>query len=218
MNAKATAAAGEFDDENNKDKKREYRDRPEVRERQREHHKNRKQDLTSNEIDDLCKEMANLVSQINENMKRIGEICVQIIDSAPDGREQLQKRLPRLGAAMLRRFEAVGRGSLHPKLGPGTPYHYAGMVGKMPLDVQEHLVTGGAVSLLTASGDELMVTLDSMQADQARQVFASDHVRTLAEQRALIEADIAKLESRKKRAPAATPNDFIDRQELQRKR
>ena len=156
--------------------------------------------LTTSEIVAILQDIRERMVSVVEQVEAIGASIVLIIDKSPEGRKTLQKHLPELNSVMVRKFEAVGRGTMHPLLGPGSPFNYSMKVGSMPMDAQKNLVEGGKILLLTDTGN-LRVGLAEMQPLQVKQLFAADHIRTLPEQRAYIEADRYKANKKKRPSP-----------------
>lgn len=112
------------------------------------------------------------------------QIYVAAIDASPEQAEDFRESLADIirDNAVWARLEMVGRGYLYDRLlyaGGGT---YRALVA-LPLSTQKLAVDSG-VEVLVAGGDTLRLKAHEMTKLQRDQVFAKDHVRSLAEQRA----------------------------------
>jgi hypothetical protein len=137
--------------------------------------------------DALIKEFANLYQQGIQAWTRAGEIIVKLVDADPHAFEWIIAEYPDFNPTILSRFEKIGRKLVHPKLflssAPGTK-----KLQSLPYSVQERLIEEPVPLIVEVEGgvDVLLVKAKDMSRDQADQCFASDHVRTEAEQRAWI--------------------------------
>lgn len=135
--------------------------------------------------DALIKEFASLYQQGIQAWTRAGEIIVQLVDADPHAFQWIIAEYPDFNPTILSRFEKIGRKLVHPKLflssAPGTK-----KLQNLPYSVQERLIEEPVPLIVEIEGgvDILMVKVKDMSRDQADQCFASDHVRTEAEQRA----------------------------------
>lgn len=125
---------------------------------------------------------------LRQSLNAFSEACrvyVNDIDRDPALAAVYRTSYPDIPPRSWQGFEAVGRGVLVPQLlwaeGPGPR-----ALTKLPMSTQTRLLNE-PVELLTVDGDTLMVDVKAMSAAQARQVFASSHVRSLGEQRAWLE-------------------------------
>jgi len=125
----------------------------------------------------------------------------------------------------LRIAEAIGRGLMnHRVLSAGK---HAAKIRKLPYDLQTKVLDGCMFEFLTADGSHKMECPRDCEDLVARQMFAVDHIRNLAEQKAWIEAEKVKLkiadvehvvpyEIKKKGILVTKPNTFITTEELKR--
>ena len=146
----------------------------------------------SNSITKSVNQFAELIRKGWECWVKAGEIYVEAIEADPEFAERVLAAVPELTPSILRKFEMLGRQQLHPRLllmdGPGVKKLRA-----MPYSTQaKHLAD--PIEMLVIRGEEtdtLMVDVKELSTEAARQVFASDHVRSLPEQRSYIEASRA---------------------------
>jgi hypothetical protein len=81
-------------------------------------------------------------------------------------------------------LERIGRKQLHPKIGVfGSKFP----VASLPYSVQERIMSGEKFDLLVANGDSIKVSAFDATRDQFAQLFGRDGVRTLAQQKLLLE-------------------------------
>lgn len=120
-----------------------------------------------------------------ESWIKAGQIVAQAVDKDPRWIEKACAEDPTLPAEVLHRFEQIGRRQIVPALllndSPGFK-----RLRRLPYAVQERF-SKEPVELLLAGGDTLHVDVQNLTPSQARQVFAGDRVRSLAEQRAILE-------------------------------
>lgn len=125
----------------------------------------------------------------NGGMRLVAEACevyVQTIDADKSAPEKFVKAFPQLPPGVWTRFELVGRKQMLPEL--LDDYSPMAMkLKRLPISVQEKLY-GKSQQLITTTGDTLNVSFHHATPEQARQLFAADHVRTPAEQRAWLES------------------------------
>ncbi len=137
--------------------------------------------MTIKAIDHFGELMAQGFDKINQACK----VYVEAIDSNPELKSNFIKAYPDIPAGVWARYELVGRGGLDYRLlwigGPGPR-----MLKKMPISDQKKYIEK-PVDLLLSNGDKIKVDIRKLRPKQAKQVFADDHVRDAAEQRAWIE-------------------------------
>jgi hypothetical protein len=159
--------------------------------------------LTTKQKHDEIKRFADLVNQGVMAWIAAGEILVALVDADPEVFDEIIELNPHLNAAVLGRFEAMGRKVLHPQLllhdSPGYQ-----KLAQMPFSVQErYLDTPIPLVVETTTGtDTLMVTAKSCTLSQARQLFGAGRVRSEGEQRAWL---IAKRARHVKPAAVSSP-------------
>jgi hypothetical protein len=130
--------------------------------------------------------------------EKAGKLLVKLIARNPDIKFRIVKEHPEISMGVLARLEMVGRGTVKPEflLSDAAPYQ---SVRKLPVSDQEGLLKNPTVPLVIREEgrtEVLKVDFRNLQAVQVRQVFASDHIRSEAEQRAWIEAHSAPLMQR----------------------
>ncbi len=114
------------------------------------------------------------------------KLYVKTIDDNPDAIYDFQEAYPDISSTAWRRFESVGRGSLHVKLLTNLTTG-AKKLGKCSFAEQSKYVEE-PLDVLLPNNDVLKVSIHNLQPDQVKQVFASDHIRNRSEQRAYIES------------------------------
>jgi len=137
----------------------------------------------------VVQEFRSLIIQGYECLVKACKVYVQAITKDPSMRETFFEMNPEIPAAAWRRYEMVGRGALHPKL--LTASTQAGrLLANCAYSEQEAYIEK-PVEVLLPGGDTLRVELRNLTPEQTKQVFARDHVRSLGEQRAYIEDQMA---------------------------
>ncbi len=101
-------------------------------------------------------------------------------------RDAFTAAVPKLRPSTWRRLEMLGRGALDERLILNGTTGASALV-RLPFPLQKDALDNG-VELLTTAGDTLRVEVDHLTAEQSAQVIAIDHIRSLAEQRAYVEA------------------------------
>ncbi len=134
-------------------------------------------------------QFASLVQAGIEAWYQAGQIVAQAVDEDDDFIEKLCARHPEFTPDFVRRFEQIGRKLIHPRLlisdAPGCR-----RLARLGYPIQERALQKG-VEVLVRSGngwDTINVDVVNLTKEQAQQVFAHDHVRSAAEQRAYIES------------------------------
>lgn len=113
-----------------------------------------------------------------------GKILVELIESDPDAMHRLRTKR-NIPASLLRTMERVGRGLMLPEMfsEPG--------LARLPISEQK-LILAGPVDMLTFDGHgeptTLKVDLMTASSEVRQQVVNGNHIRTVAEQRAYVEA------------------------------
>lgn len=149
--------------------------------------------MTVTQKSDKIKQFATLVRQGVDAWIKAGEILVELVNDDPQVFDKIISDNPHLNAGVLGRFELMGRKALHPQLllhdSPGYQ-----KLAQMPFSVQErYLDTPIPLLVETPSGtDTLQVSARNCTPSQARQLFASDRIRTEGEQKAWLVAQRAK--------------------------
>lgn len=121
-----------------------------------------------------------------ESICEAARIYVEALDKHGFTRDDFAAKVPGIPASAWNGLEAVGRGILDRRLlwGGGRAASY---LRRLPPSQQTAALDNG-VSIVTAKGESLRVQVETMTKDQCELVFAPDHIRTVGEQRAMIEA------------------------------
>jgi hypothetical protein len=121
-----------------------------------------------------------------EYLLKACKVYVKTIDNDPASLGDFEEAYPDISSSAWRRFEAVGRGSLHVKLLTNMTTG-AKKLEKCSYTEQTKYIEK-PIEVLLVNGDTLKVDIHNLQPSQLKQVFASDHVRTTSEQKAYIES------------------------------
>lgn len=116
-------------------------------------------------------------------LKRVGELYVEAITNNPEMREAIQDAIPEISPSTWSRFELLGRGHAVAQLVYDDSLPAKNLL-RCPLSEQEKYIGGEGFELLLDNGDILKVSLHNLTRTQTHQVFAKDHVRDIAEQKA----------------------------------
>lgn len=126
-----------------------------------------------------------------DRFKAAGDSYVKAIDELGDAaREAFRANFPQVTPSLWRRLEAVGRNEMDSRLLVMSSAG-ANALRRCPFSVQKVALANG-VEVLTANGDVLKVSIDNLTIEQVRQVFAGDHTRDAAAQRAWLETSARK--------------------------
>ena len=121
---------------------------------------------------------------------KAGDLLVQMIDEDPKVIEKICEQNPGISKGILYRFEAIGRRELFPKLLASSSYGVKCLM-RMPYSLQKKHYDE-PVPVLTNNNDLLLVDLHNLTPEQCKQVFANNHIRDQAEQRAYLESEKTK--------------------------
>lgn len=133
----------------------------------------------------LVSQFLDLYTKGIEMWTKAGEALVALLESNPDAYELIIENCPHLNPEILGRFEQMGRKMIHPRLlvesSPGFD-----RLANLPISIQtRHLEDPIPLVVETPTGtDTLLVHARNMTTDQAKQVFASNHIRSEGEQKA----------------------------------
>jgi hypothetical protein len=124
-----------------------------------------------------------------DSIVNASEIYVKAIDEDPAIKDRFRDEFADIiPSSAWSGFEAVGRKWMHPKLLMGGGGRYSSQIKRLPYSDQEQIFSGTRYGLLTADGDTLRVDVRSITPEQAEQLFDRSHIRSLAEQKAWLEA------------------------------
>jgi hypothetical protein len=135
----------------------------------------------------LEKAVEYLVLKINGIQKSIMETAKEFVmycEAFPNIIDELLDRnIPR---TLLTTLDGIGRGKIYEGLlfESGSQYR---RLQKCPISEQEKYFNQ-PIAVVLADGDKLNIKIENLTPAQAKQVFANDHVRTDAEQRAYLES------------------------------
>jgi hypothetical protein len=136
----------------------------------------------------IAEQFISLVIQGTESLIQAGQFIANAIDEhGEDIIELIYQKNKNFSPQFIRGLERVGRKKTLPQLFtsnlPG-----AKRLALLPLSIQEkHVVDPVPLLILGDKTDVLQVNVFNLSLDQATQVFARDHVRNEAEQRAWLE-------------------------------
>lgn len=151
----------------------------------------------------LVRDFAEAFASAEDAFTRAGRILADAIrEHGPEARAAFASACPAITPGTWRRLEALGNGTLDPRLVAGVSLGGAAL-RRLPVTMQREALDHG-VEVLLPGGDSLRVAVDNLAPAQVRQVFAGDHVRDLAAQRAHLEAHpvVAAAPSTRGTAPA----------------
>lgn len=140
--------------------------------------------LMNSRIEAFCEMVRGLAVTLAE----MGQELVKLLEVEPNAKRLIMKREPMIGMSFLNQLEAVGRGTLHPKLAMTSNAGY-NRLQRLPLSDQSRYLEEPIELLVTKDGDYdvLLVKVEELNPDQARQVFDGNSVRSASAQRAYIE-------------------------------
>ena len=123
-----------------------------------------------------------------EAWKKAGQLLVEMIENDGLALADIAEKTE-LPLDVLSQLEKIGRNHLLPQL-LLAEYPAARKLERLPMSEQSRLMIEPVEVMLLKDGDPdtLLVPIRHLTGAQVRQVFASNHVRTLAEQRQWIES------------------------------
>lgn len=118
-----------------------------------------------------------------------GEIIAKTLQDNPDSMGRICE-VTGISEDIVRRFEQIGRKEIYPQLLANTSIGFRKLVS-CPYREQQYYSENPVELLVARNGevDILKVNVAHLTQEQTRQTFASDHVRTIPEQRVWIEAE-----------------------------
>lgn len=145
--------------------------------------------------DDQLSEFYQALQRGREALEDAGKILVALIDEDASVKERIMEEHPEITEDVLETFERIGRRQLYYRLclleAPGIR-----ALKRCPYSEQVRYSTDPIPMLLlngNDSADQLSVAVHALNQEQVRQVFSSHRIRTVAEQRAWLESQRAKL-------------------------
>ena len=126
-------------------------------------------------VDGICKAAEIYVKVLTESPERIDDFRNAFVDTIP--------------MSAWKGFEAVGKKSLHPSLLLGGGGPNSARIKGLPYSDQERVFSGHKFVLLTSDDSRLKVDLRHVTRDQAKQIFAEDHIRSEPEQKLWLERE-----------------------------
>jgi len=140
-----------------------------------------------------------------DKIKKACEIYVKALDCGEPGvQKAFELANPTVSRSMWASFEMVGRGLMHERL-----IYMNGRAGhtlrRLPMTQQKQALESG-VEIMTEDKEVLLVQMENITPIQASLAFASDHIRTPGEQRAVLESGKLKKMSFKKVDPVYKVN------------
>jgi hypothetical protein len=138
----------------------------------------------SNEITNYIEKFGEYLKEGLVYIRKACELYVKAIDVDPSIIDKFKEKYDLTDTAWIR-FEQVGRGLLHEKL--LTDYSLGARKLKMLSFSEQARYSASPIEYLTKDNDVLKIQLCNLTRNQIKQVFADDHVRSIAEQRAFIE-------------------------------
>jgi len=125
------------------------------------------------------------------NIVKASEIYVRAIDETPLNADRFRDEFAdSIPASAWSGFEAVGRKWMHPKLlmGGMANRKKSTIVKKLPYSTQERIFNRERFSLLVSDGETLEVDVLEATPEQAEQLFNGSETRSIAAQKAWLEA------------------------------
>ena len=138
---------------------------------------------------DGLSKISELILQGIECWLEAGKIIVKALDDEPGCLERIME-VTGLDENIIRRFYQIGRKELHPRILCSTS---AGIrkLAMCPYHEQE-LYLSNPIDVLVSHGETLKVYADNLTKEHIKQVFNSDHVRSLPEQKAWLATEESK--------------------------
>lgn len=132
----------------------------------------------------LCSQIKLALANSATELMTACKLVLQLIDEHRLLPDEISKRL-QIQVGFVRNLERVGRNHMAPELVWG---HTSGRraLARLPFDEQTRWLAG-PLPVITTTGDELQVSVDSLTPELCRQVFDGPRVRSTGEQRAWLE-------------------------------
>jgi hypothetical protein len=143
----------------------------------------------------FVKEFRDALTQGMEGFTRAGQVYVEALDENPKNSEVFLTEFDGVvSPTMFGMLEKVGRKCLHPQLILGGGPN-ANKIRRLPYSVQERVFAGERFEMLVSGGEHILVDVREATKEQAEQLVGDDHIRTLSEQRAWMEAQKSQAEA-----------------------
>ena len=140
------------------------------------------------------KEFKEAYISAHNGLLEAAKIYVEAIDADWANRELFQKELNDfITPPTWQKLEAIGRKTVDPKLLLGMGGKHTGKIKKLPYSLQKAILSNQKFEYLTSSDSKLKIDLMNCTDEQAKQIFANDHIRSLPEQKAWIESEKTKV-------------------------
>ena len=124
------------------------------------------------------------VSGLN-GLFKAAQIYVQTIDALPEAKKYFKEQRPEISNTGWAGIEKVGRGTWIPQLLVDSTYG-AEKVRQLPASDQKTAYENG-VKVLSSDNSTINLKVQKLTPKQANLVFATDHIRDVLEQKAIIE-------------------------------
>jgi hypothetical protein len=137
---------------------------------------------------DIIEEIAGLISQGIECWQKAGELVVRLLDDHGMTAAEIARSSPYLTQSIISRFEQLGRKQIVPRLlvadFPATKH-----IVRLPFSEQKRVLESPIELLILedSNTDTLTTPVENLTYQQCKQVFGTNHVRTLGAQRAYLE-------------------------------
>ena len=141
-------------------------------------------------IEDVVNILIQWRDKMRELTKEAAKVCVDFIDQKAGNREHLYEKLKGcIAKRTLSMLEGIGRNYNDPRLFMFDADRFRSMVARLPIDEQKMLCDGQSVEYLSEDGTSLKVKPVDLDYKQAKQLFASDHIRNLREQKLYLDEE-----------------------------
>jgi hypothetical protein len=148
------------------------------------------------------------LTRIHKTITEVAALYLQAITADPGFAAWVEDETPDVPPSFWRKLEATARGTLDARIAAGG-CAWGNKLTRLPIAEQRQAIDS-TLPLLTSTGDTLQVRLPALLPSQADQIFAADHIRTLAEQKAWMEAKAAQFAIMAPK-PSKGPNIEINR-------
>ena len=155
--------------------------------------------LLESPVSPIIKVISDGMTNISKSIDAMAAAYVEALKTEPNLCARIRESNPEIPAPFLRALQRIGSGQLNSRLYL-LGAHRSKIARLSP--IEQTRAMDKPLELLTSNGEVLRVAVVNMDASQARQVFAPDHIRSPEEQRAWLESQRSKVALR---AAAATP-------------